>query len=228
MSTNIFFIGATGYIGGSFLARLIERSDFATLNITLLVRSAEKAAKFATFGLNPVVGSHTDADLVEKLSSEADVVVSAADSDYLPAIQAILRGLETRHQNTGTVPTLIHTSGTGVLADNALGEYPSDSIYDDANPDQIETLPITQIHRWVDVELDAADAKRYVKTYIILPSTIYGIVSNKFVEAGIQNPRSIQVPRLVDAAVARGQGGTVGAGKNLWNDDQSLWDRAWS
>ncbi|KAG6808428.1 hypothetical protein H0H87_012940, partial [Tephrocybe sp. NHM501043] len=141
-----------------------------------------------------------------------------ADSDYLPAIQAILRGLKTRYKNTGNGPSLIHLSGTGVLADNALGQYSSDTIYDDANPEQIKTLPITQIHRWVDVELDAADAEGYVKTYIVLPSTVYGIASNPFVDAGIQNPRSIQVPRLLNAALARGQGGLVGAGKNLWND----------
>ncbi|KAG6825253.1 hypothetical protein H0H93_000927, partial [Arthromyces matolae] len=48
--------------------------------------------------------------------------------------------------------------------------------------------------------------------------TIYGFASNKFTEAGIQNPRSIQVPKLIEASIARGQGGTVGAGKNLWNN----------
>ncbi|KAG6864529.1 hypothetical protein C0991_008930 [Blastosporella zonata] len=219
MSTpNIFFTGATGYIGGSVLARFLTHSDIASHKITLLVRSPEKAAKFAAFGVKTVVGSQTDIDLVEKLASEADVVVSTADSDYLPAIQAILRGLEKRHKATENVPIIIHTSGTGVLADNAKGAYPTDTVYDDANPAQIETLATTQAHRWIDVELDAADVKGYVKTYIILPSTIYGIVSNKFVDLGLQNPRSIQVPRLIDAALARGQGGTVGSGKNLWND----------
>lgn len=61
--------------------------------------------------------------------------------------------------NTGTVPILIHTSGTGVLGDNAIGAYSSDRIYDDTNPEQIESLPVTQPHRCVDVEIDAADAE---------------------------------------------------------------------
>ncbi|KAG6915102.1 hypothetical protein DXG01_013422 [Tephrocybe rancida] len=218
MSTNIFLTGATGYIGGSVLARFLQRPDAASLNFTLLVRSPEKAAKLATLGLKAVIGSHTDAELVERLASEADVAVSTADSDYLPAIQAILRGFEKRYKTTGNAPILIQTSGTGVLADKAAGEYTYDTIYDDANSDQIATLPVTQQHRWVDVELDAADAKGYVKSYIILPSNIYGIATHNLVELGISNPRSTQLPLLIDAALDRGQAGTVGAGKNIWND----------
>ncbi|KAG6868177.1 hypothetical protein C0993_006613 [Termitomyces sp. T159_Od127] len=199
---NFFILGATGYIGGTVLTRFLERSDITSSKITALVRSPEKAAIFASFGINAVIGSHTDGQLVEKLASEADVVVSMADADYLPAIQAILRGLKMRHETTGTVPILIHTSGTGVLGDKALGAYLSDTIYDDANPEQIGSLPVTQPHR----------------TYIILPSTIYGFATTKFAELGIQNNRSIQIPLLVKAALARGEGGTVGAGKNVWND----------
>ena len=45
----------------------------------------------------------------------------------------------------------------GVLADTSDGNYVSDMIYDDANPDQIETLPDTQLHRGVDLELIKAD-----------------------------------------------------------------------
>ncbi|KAG5720232.1 hypothetical protein E4T56_gene3312, partial [Termitomyces sp. T112] len=74
--TNIFILGATGYIGGSVLARFLNRSDAASLNFTALVRSAEKAAKLKQLGVKTVVGSHTDVALVEKLAYEADVVLS--------------------------------------------------------------------------------------------------------------------------------------------------------
>lgn len=56
----------------------------------------------------------------------------------------------------------------------------------------------------------------YVKTYIILPCTIYGIAKNGFTDAGLQNPHSIQIPQLIRAGVDRGQGGMVGLGKNKW------------
>lgn len=50
----------------------------------------------------------------------------------------------------------------------------------------------------------------YVKTHIILPSTIYGIVSTPLVDLGVQNPRSQQIPALVNASLDRKQGGMVG------------------
>ena len=44
-----------------------------------------------------------------------------------------------------------------MLVDGAAGDYTSDTIYDDANPDQIESLADTQPHRNVDLELLKAD-----------------------------------------------------------------------
>jgi len=45
----------------------------------------------------------------------------------------------------------------GCLMDKALGMYHYETIYDDSNPDQIETLPPSAIHRIVDLELVNAD-----------------------------------------------------------------------
>jgi hypothetical protein len=120
-----------------------------------------------------------------------------------------------------------------VLIDDAAGDNTSDTIYDDANPDQIESIADTQPHRNVDVELLKADKDGalqlffgsnylslyllgYVKVYIILPSTIYGIAGGVLVDAGIQNPHSQQVPLLIKASLGRGRAGMVGAGKNVW------------
>lgn len=58
------------------VARFLERSDIAYLNITALVRSREKAEKLKVLGVNAVVGSHSDSNLVEKLASDADVVLT--------------------------------------------------------------------------------------------------------------------------------------------------------
>ena len=48
-------------------------------------------------------------------------------------------------------------SGTGVLADNAAGMFTSEKVYNDASVEDIESLPITQIHRPVDIAVTAAD-----------------------------------------------------------------------
>lgn len=56
----------------------------------------------------------------------------------------------------------------------------------------------------------------YVKTHIILPSTIYGIASGPLVDLDLQNAHSQQIPTLVDLGLERGQGGMVGEGRNMW------------
>jgi len=45
----------------------------------------------------------------------------------------------------------------GVLTDNATGDTATDVIYDDLNVEQIESLPDSQLHRNVDLELLRAD-----------------------------------------------------------------------
>jgi len=214
--TTVFLTGVTGYIGGSVLLRFLEHPEAAKFKLTALVRSQEKVDKLIALGVNAVTGSLRDLPLLENLVAEADIVVSIADSDDLNSAQAILRGLKRRYNATGVIPTLIHTSGTGVITDDAAGDRSWETIYDDLNPDQIETLADTQQHRNVDLELVKADKEGYVKTYIVLPSTIYGLATGRIAELGIQNVQSIQIPSLVRASLARGQGGMVGAGKNIW------------
>ena len=66
------------------------------------------------------------------------------------------------------------------------------------------------------IEADAVDG--YVRSHIILPSTIYGIAKHELVDAGISNPYSIQIPLLVRAALDRKRAGMVGKGKSLWRE----------
>ena len=56
----------------------------------------------------------------------------------------------------------------------------------------------------------------YVRTYIVLPSTIYGIATGKLFDLGISHAHSIQVPIAIKASLDRGQGGMIGEGKNIW------------
>lgn len=64
------------------LLRFLKHSNAASFNITTLVRSPEKAEKLKAFGVNPVLGSHSDATLVEKLSAKADVVIATVRFNY--------------------------------------------------------------------------------------------------------------------------------------------------
>lgn len=58
------------------LLRFLNHPDASSFNITVLVRSPEKAEKLKAFGVNPVVGSHSDTPLVEELTAQADVVIA--------------------------------------------------------------------------------------------------------------------------------------------------------
>ncbi|KAF5359799.1 hypothetical protein D9756_003346 [Leucocoprinus leucothites] len=214
--TKVFITGATGYIGASVLERLQNHPDASNLEITALIRSAEKGEGFKKFGVNVVVGSFTDAQLLEDLTADADIVFDTVDADALEATRIMLRGFKKKFQATGKAPIFIHTTGTGVLADDAAGLKASDVIWDDANPDQIEQLPLAAPHRDVDLEIVQADEEGYVRAYLIAPATIYGIASGKFVDAGLSNKHSIQVPALVSASLDRGQAGMVGKGLNIW------------
>lgn len=64
------------------LARLLAHPDAKTYDITVLVRSPEKAKKLETFGVKAVVGSFKDSKLVEELSEQAHVIFSCVCSPF--------------------------------------------------------------------------------------------------------------------------------------------------
>ncbi|KAI9463255.1 hypothetical protein BJY52DRAFT_1350476 [Lactarius psammicola] len=214
--THIFITGATGYIGGSVLQRLLDHPKTDTFEITALARNADKAKLLNTLGIDTVVTSLSDLDKLTELAAASDVIIHTADADDQKAAKALLRGLKARHDKTGKIPIYIHTSGVGVLMDNAVGLHDTDVIYVDTNTEQIESLPDTAAHRLIDLEVVAADKDGYVRTYIVLPSTIYGIATGKLFDLGISHAHSIQVPVAIKASLDRGQGGMIGEGKNIW------------
>ena len=55
-----------------------------------------------------------------------------------------------------------------------------------------------------------------MRTYIILPPTIWGIATGRLFTLGLANSHSIQIPLAIKASLDRGQGGVIGEGKNSW------------
>lgn len=94
--------------------------------------------------------------------------------------------------------------------------FASETIYNDTDVAQIESLPPTALHRNVDLAIVAADEAGYARTHIILPPTIYGLANGKLVDIGAQNRHSIQIPGFIKYTIARGEVGIVGEGKNIW------------
>ncbi|EDR01044.1 uncharacterized protein LACBIDRAFT_333595 [Laccaria bicolor S238N-H82] len=215
---NIFITGATGYIGGSVLSRLLIHPSFTSgsFQISALVRTAEKGEKLKGLGVRPVVGSYDDLDVLEREAGDADVVFSLADADALPGAKAILEGLKKRYERTGRVSKLIHTSGAAFVMDDARGLHGDHLIYSDLrDADAINALPDNKFHRHVDVPIIKADEEGYLRSYIIAPGNIFGTPSGPLVDLGIQNLHSILIPIFFKVGIARKQGGYIGLGKNV-------------
>ncbi|KAI0060393.1 NAD(P)-binding protein [Artomyces pyxidatus] len=204
--THIFLTGATGYIGGTVLQRLLDHTERASFEITVLVRQPAKAVKLASLGLQAMVGSLDDVPLVRELASNADVVINNANSDDLLGIEAILSGLKLRFEQTKVAPILIHTSGTGVFV-NLENDKKIDprTVYYDSDADQMESLPTTRVHRLVDLEVVRADKEGYVRTFIVLPGAVYGLASGPLVDLGVQNMHTYVTPHVIRSSIHRGQ-----------------------
>jgi nucleoside-diphosphate-sugar epimerase len=102
---------------------------------------------------------------------------------------------------------LLHTSGTSVVADHAIGEY-SAIIYTENMP--LSPLPERLLRVAVEtLILDAAG--RGVRSVVIRPSLIYG-------RGPGFNPHSHQLPRLVQLASERARPAHVGRGLNIWSN----------
>ncbi|GJJ14007.1 hypothetical protein Clacol_008264 [Clathrus columnatus] len=215
MSKAVFITGVTGYIGGETLAQLLKSPTTKGHKYSALVRNQAKAQLLESLGVRPVIGTLDDRDLLIAEAKAADVVIHTADSsDHVASCEALLEGIRQKGEET----IYIHISGTGVLIDDARGEYATDNIYSDLNPDHINSLPPTAFHRNVELMILNASSElgSKIKTHIVLPSTIYGIADNVLVQKGIANNISMQMPELIRLGIARGQGGVMGKGLNCW------------
>jgi nucleoside-diphosphate-sugar epimerase len=212
--SSLFILGVTGYIGGSVAVGY--QAAFPSLtSISALVRSPADNAAVKAVGITPVQGTHADLDLITQEASKADIVLNAADADDLPLTRAVLKGIKQRYEkDPSKKPILIHTSGTGVVADLAPGELlpESEKIWNDNSEEDIRSIGEKQPHRNVDLEIFGAIEQGYVSAYIIAPSAIYGVGT------GPKHRISQQVPGLVRLAIARKQVTYAGKGTNLWGN----------
>src|ERR1700681_2877454 len=120
---QVFVTGANGFIGGAVAAALIAAGH----KVRGLVRNKAKASAVAAHAVQAVVGSLDDAALLQAEARAADAVVNAASSDHRDAVEALIAGL------TGSGKPLLHSSGSSIVADLAMGE-PSDRIFHEGEP----------------------------------------------------------------------------------------------
>jgi nucleoside-diphosphate-sugar epimerase len=196
---KIFVTGASGYIGGSVSQRLLEAGH----QVIGLVRSAEKAKALSSLGIEPLLGSLDDSEALREGATRADATINAANSDHYFAIQTLIESL------AGSGKVLLHTSGSSIVCDDAMGQGPGQAIYDDDAPFQpmLHRIPRIQIDRMVR----SAGVTRGIRAAVICPTMIYGV------GLGL-GKESDQIPRLMEQATTQGKGIYLGAGLNVWSN----------
>lgn len=194
---RIFVTGATGYIGGSIAAKLVANGH----EVVGLTRSAQSAAQLRALGIEPVVGSLVALKTLAEVAAGVDAVINAANSDDPFVVEAILPVLE------GTGKSFIHTSGSSIIADRGAGAR-SDLVFNEDTP--FVALPERQGRAAVE-RLVLSYGQRGVNSVVVRPTLIYG-------QGTGLHTSSIQVPRMLDLALAKGKALHIGKGENIWSN----------
>ncbi|KIV84582.1 hypothetical protein PV11_00355 [Exophiala sideris] len=211
-SLTILLTGASGYIGGAVLAKLLS-SGYDASKISALVRSHEHAQIVQKLGINSVLfeGLH-DLGVIKREASNNDIVISCASAMDLPSCIALVEGLGERKAKYGKDVYYIHTSGTSNFGDHPYTGKPNLEVRGDKDDNfswEKENAE-TWIIRKVDVAITEAGIRLGVKTAIVNPPLIYGTGE------GPINQRSLQVPTLIKMSLGFKQAIVLGEGSGIW------------
>ena len=194
---RIFLTGANGFIGGGVATALMANGHA----VRGLVRNQAKAEAVAAHGIEPVIGSLDDAALLQAEARGSDGVVNAANSDHRGAIDAFIAAL------AGSGKPFIHTSGSSVVADRAMGE-PSDRIFHEDTT--IEPEPERAARVAIDRHIQDASTSG-IRSVVLCNSMIYGYAMGP-------PAQSVQVPVLAQLGRESGVVRYIGRGLNRWSN----------
>ena len=193
---NIFITGASGYIGGTVAAKLIEAGH----QVTGLARDEARAALLSERDITPVIGTLDDFDVLDGAARAADAVINAANADNPFAARVLVDALR------GSGKRFIQTSGTTVIADTAGGEA-GGLVYIEDTP--FDPLP-EKAGRVATDRMVCEAANDRVHSVVICPSLIYGQ------GLGVRR-HSPQIPTFIEMAKSSGAPHHIGNGANIWS-----------
>jgi nucleoside-diphosphate-sugar epimerase len=198
---KVLVTGATGYIGGSVAEGLVASGH----QVVGLVRPTEsaKASLLKGRGIESVFGDLDDSETLTKAALAADAVVHAANADHSGAVVTLLAALELSGK------TLIHTTGSAIVADSADGEFGSSVVFTEDS--YFEPVPFRRARVIANRLVRRASIDKGIRSIIICPSMIYGM------GRGLQ-PDSDQLPKLAALSKQLGAGVYFGKGLNRYSN----------
>ena len=196
---RIFVTGATGYIGGSVAERLIASGH----QVVGLVRSAKSIPLLKDRGIESVLGNLDDPEIITKTAHDADAVIHAASADHPGSVVTLIAALERSGK------TLICTTGSGIVADSADGEYAGSVVYTEDT--YFEPVPFRRPRVAMNRLVREAAIDKGIRSIVICPSMIYGK------GRGLQ-PDSDQLPKLIALSKQVGAGVYFGKGLNRYSN----------
>ncbi|KAM5355057.1 hypothetical protein ACJ41O_001703 [Fusarium nematophilum] len=202
---SLLLTGATGFVGGTILSRLLASShaDVHELSITALVRKQSQADILAEQGIQTEVlaGGLDDTEGLLELAQQYDIVLNGATGFHAPSSKAFIKGLALRKQERAAEVFYVHLSGTSNLAvGDATGRGGELRHFSDKYQGIFEYEVAREAddpyeQRTADVAVVEAGEEFGVRTYIIMPPLIWGTGAGYFKKV------SQQIPRLVRNAV---------------------------
>ncbi len=196
---KIFVTGATGFIGGSLAQRLVADGH----QVCGLVRSEIKAGLLEQAGIQPIIGTLDNAQVLTEAAHQADAIIDAASADHLGSVETLLKAL------TGTEKPFLHTSGSSIVCDDARGESENPKIYHDDS--YIQPTPMREARFAIDRFVRFAGISHGIRTAVICPTMIYGA------GRGLQKD-SDQIPKLIRRSKEQEAGVYIGKGLNRWSN----------
>ncbi|KAJ9132120.1 NAD(P)-binding protein [Pleurostoma richardsiae] len=199
---NIFFIGATGHIGGAVIDGLLSKNS--NLSITALFRSPDKAMRYQERfpAVKTVIGDLEDLYTIEEQSRAAAIVINTAPDLYMRVTDAVARGLSSRP----TRGFYIHTAGAALIWEQPCGES-SPMIWDDiADIDAIKNRPEGTTHKDTDSRVRSYASTMNVA--IISPAYVHGLSPSP------NHPTFLTLPDVVSTMRAFDSGFVIGKGAN--------------
>ncbi|KIV88230.1 hypothetical protein PV10_09147 [Exophiala mesophila] len=226
MSHRILLTGASGYLGGTLLARWSRHHLPPYSRLYAAVRTEQQVnalrnhysamdsgAEVAPLILDNIKDQAVVRDLI--VSHEITIVLFLIDAFEVGAQCCFIRALAEVKSMTGREVHFLHTSGAKVFSSHAGA--PTDRLLFDDEEDlykiqkeQVPNIPPVQTAINTNNTIIELCESLDVKGYIFVPCIVYGEGE------GFGNPISIQTVAIVSAAQEAGRVYSVDSGKPTW------------